>query len=397
MVSLLVTVAALALWVLIGVKSLGTLRSGSVPARWLLATLTFLALGISIFVPTIKQQLGDLLPVDQVEEPLARTAVIAAVFCGQTLLGLTGDPISRRRRQLRWVVCGVALVLLWVTFWIGPASPTSHFGSHPVADGSMTVFILAFLVYLAYAVSTVMAGCWRYADKAVGAMALGLRLIAAGCAAALGYAFVKVLAILAFAFEAPVASTVEGTLAQSLVAVGAVLVAVGSAATATSQRVGEARVWCRDWVAHLRLYPLWAALISAVPPVALDPSSGRWQDALRIRDLHLRLYRRLIELRDAWLVLRPYMGGASFDVMKSTPGATGIVERAVVEAAMLRAAVVAKASQQPPHQALSPTPLVTSSMADELEWWLAVSSAWQAQPLPLRVSRQPLAERGRGS
>ncbi len=139
----------------------------------------------------------------------------------------------------------------------------------------MTLFILAFLTYLAYAVLTVMTGCWRYARSASGVMQWGLRLISVGWAASLAYVVVKLMAILGFAAGIPMSPKAEGVAAQVLVAVGALLVAVGSAATATSQRVSELRNWCREpTAACIRCGQTWWAPYRrwrSIPP----PVSGR--------------------------------------------------------------------------------------------------------------------------
>jgi len=373
-----VAAAAATLWLLVGVKFAGTIRSGSSPARWLLATFAFLALGITIFIPAVEQRLTAAAPVEQIKEPLARTAIIAAAFCAQTLLSLTGDPISWARRRLRWGICAAALGVLWVTFALGPASPSAQFGSHPVHDVSMTLFILAFLTYLAYAVATVMTGCWRYAHPASGVMQWGLRLISVGCAASLAYVVVKLMAIVGFAAGIPIPPEAEGAAAKALVAVGALLVAVGSAATATSQRASELRKWRRDYVAHRRLYPLWADLVGAVPTVALDPAAGQWQDASRIRDLHLRLYRRLIELRDAWLALRPFMDDDLAKAVTPVSGQLDVAGLAALEAVMLRAGIEALPVQQPATRPWTADSASGGSMAEELGWWLAVAQAWSA-------------------
>ena len=55
MVSKAVASAALLLWLLVVFKFVGTVRSRSAPARWLLATVAFLATGITIFVPSVEQ------------------------------------------------------------------------------------------------------------------------------------------------------------------------------------------------------------------------------------------------------------------------------------------------------------------------------------------------------
>jgi hypothetical protein len=54
------------------------------------------------------------------------------------------------------------------------------------------------------------------------------------------------------------------------------------------------------WSAYWRLYPLWRLLRQAVPEIELPLEPGmRW-------NIRYRLHRRVIEIRDAQLVLRPY-------------------------------------------------------------------------------------------
>jgi len=54
------------------------------------------------------------------------------------------------------------------------------------------------------------------------------------------------------------------------------------------------------WSAYWRLYPLWDVLRQEVPEIELPAGHGmRW-------NIRYRLHRRVIEIRDAQLVLRPY-------------------------------------------------------------------------------------------
>ncbi len=51
-------------------------------------------------------------------------------------------------------------------------------------------------------------------------------------------------------------------------------------------------------------YPLWDGLYQAVPGIALHPVPA-WADRLDPRDLRMRLYRRVIEIRDGYMALSP--------------------------------------------------------------------------------------------
>jgi Family of unknown function (DUF6545) len=92
------------------------------------------------------------------------------------------------------------------------------------------------------------------------------------------------------------------------------------------------------------LRPLWAMLHEAVPEIVdtADPaiSGARW-----------RLYRRVVAIRDAALVLRPYRDPRVADdsaAIARTAGLCGDEFAASVEATVLTAATQARAPTAPP-------------------------------------------------
>jgi hypothetical protein len=369
-----VAAAALALWLVVGAKAAGTIRSRSVTARWLLASLAFLALGITVFVPRVQEELAIVVPVGQLNQAVARTSIVGAVFCAQTLVRLMAEPRTSWRDGRQLAPMAATTALMWVMFLLRPNSVP--FGSHPVGNVRLTLFMLAFLGYVSYAVNSVMSGCWRYSQRTAGAMRVGLRMIAVGCAGGLGYSAVKASAMLAFAVQSPLDPRWESVAAQSLAVLASLLLAAGTVAVSARERLSDLHAWWDGCWALRYLYVLWADLVAAVPNVALDPPVGRRRDALRWGDVHLRLYRRLIELRDAWLALRPFMDA---DVLGPLgPDSTGIepVADAEVEAVMLWTAIRARQDGRLPLRQWISDVASVSSVDDELAWWSAVAAAW---------------------
>ena len=88
------------------------------------------------------------------------------------------------------------------------------------------------------------------------------------------------------------------------------------------------RAW--RWYAYWRLYPLWAVLRRAIPEIVLPP------DPTMRRSIRYRLYRRVIEIRDAQLALRPYAEPERVARAAAAARSCGMAEEAVatvVEAA----------------------------------------------------------------
>jgi hypothetical protein len=94
-----------------------------------------------------------------------------------------------------------------------------------------------------------------------------------------------------------VVSNTLGALCATLVVAGAVLGRSGATLSATAR-------WIRLCRCYLLLKPLWSSLRSEMPYIAF-PQAARPRLAGRLR-LEFALYRRVIEIHDGRLVLRPY-------------------------------------------------------------------------------------------
>lgn len=64
--------------------------------------------------------------------------------------------------------------------------------------------------------------------------------------------------------------------------------------------------WAEQYRVYRLLYPLWRDLYAATPGIALDPPHSAAVDALMLRNLRLRLYRRVVEIRDGGVALQRY-------------------------------------------------------------------------------------------
>ena len=93
-----------------------------------------------------------------------------------------------------------------------------------------------------------------------------------------------------------------------LLLIGIVLFVVGMAYPTVKTRMAALRVWRRHRRAYRRLRPLWTVLNEQFPQDALSrvPAS-RVRDALTLRSVHRRYYRRVIECRDGLVRISPYL------------------------------------------------------------------------------------------
>jgi hypothetical protein len=129
-----------------------------------------------------------------------------------------------------------------------------------------------------------------------------------------------------------------------------------------------------------RLYPLWKELCTELPHIALYPPRPRWIDALIPQNSQLRLYRRLIEIRDGLLIMRDWAVPTDLHQIR-----TGITDTAVpsdhaealVMACWLKVALAARRAGLP--RTDEPLDLVRIGGDDwesELNWLRKLAAAW---------------------
>lgn len=160
----------------------------------------------------------------------------------------------------------------------------------------------------------------------------------------------------------------------------------------------RAQLLAGTWAAWFRLRPLWAMLLDGAPDVRLPPQPGTWLAA------RYRLHRRVVEIRDAQLVLRPFRDGRAAAEAADAALLAGLSQDerdAVVEAAMIVSALGARRSGAAP--ASSPDaghglPWPGNDLKSEADRLLRVSRALRRSPIVRRTARglgQPRRETAR--
>jgi len=116
--------------------------------------------------------------------------------------------------------------------------------------------------------------------------------------------------------------------------------------------------------------------VQEVPEVRLGPQWRQGSDG--------RLHRRVVEIYDARLALRPYLDervGRQARERGAAAGLDGAALDAMVEAAKLRAALAARRAGQEPAEPEQPSTAAAGlDEAAEIEWLARVSTAFAATP-----------------
>jgi hypothetical protein len=373
MVDALVAALAILLWLVTLDNVMVRMRTLSVTRAWLVGIFSLLAFASSLSVSAVTVWVAHVSGVRSLADAIERTAVLVAGFCAQSLLRHVRQPgsaeFSGRTGRSRTLM--IAVVLLWTAFIVGNVSGSEVFGSFARPELWPTVYMVVFLGYLSYVLGDVMIGCLHYAGSAGGTLGVGLRLMAAGCAFALTYAAFKVAALVLVDLGPGMPAFLQATIGQAGAVLAGVLVAVGASLPAIVRRWQMAHRWRRSYAAHDQLYPLWTALIAVAPGLALDPPGSRIRDRLRVRGMDMRLYRRVIEIRDGRLELRHLFAPsvvATSRTLAADRGLHGRTADAFIEARVLEAAIVSAATGQvidAPWIGASPQ---GESTAGEVEW-----------------------------
>ncbi|BFU45120.1 MAB_1171c family putative transporter [Krasilnikovia sp. MM14-A1004] len=293
---------ALALWVALALRVRSARHSRQ--QRMLLYAVAGLAGSITVYL-------------DPVSAALNRTFVFAnscglfmnvwGVLASALILDFILAAISQRRP---WLVYGLGTAVS-VTLIVLNATIAPHAGC---VSAQVVPWYSPFwwILIAAHLVATIPSAalCARYAVRADGDRTLrtGLMLLAAGFVSST----VFWLIVLVYLLLRPAAL---GAFFPLNIGITAWLMTAG----VCLPLLIDVRRQARDRAALWRLWPLWRDLVDAAPHVVLHQPGGRLRQVLALpRTANLRLYRQVVEIRDAILILRDYVRPGEMDYILRT-------------------------------------------------------------------------------
>jgi hypothetical protein len=303
---MVLTVAVFAvLWTVVLVRLPTVLRDAKQRAMW--ATCFTLALCKVAALPAVGAWLERFTASAEI---LPHLLAVACVFFLLRFISLITDRYATRPRAATYQMIvtgavGVALVVLDVLSPGGVRSAGSQLLTTDVPAATVAYWVVLD-TYLGGILAAASALFWRMgrtAPRERRALRVGLRLIVAGLLLTLLFAVQRIVFVLAHALGAGVPAIAMGPVFEVLRAVGAILALGGGLVPA----VGWARATLGAYRSLRALRPLWQAMRAAFPDVILFPPRRALLERFGVVDVHLRLYRRVIEIRDGLLALREHL------------------------------------------------------------------------------------------
>nr|WSZ96864.1 hypothetical protein OH820_15395 [Streptomyces sp. NBC_00857] len=362
---------------------LRVLRTDRSPAQiGLSANFFFLASTFIISTPAVWVAISEAAGIVNFSGLLSQSSVILSAASQQwVLLHLSHDPHSARRKAVpRIVALAVVLGAMITLFFI---STSLHETPDDFAVNHAQYYPLYLSVYvLGFALNVLDVGimAWRYAQIAPTLwLRRGLIMIAACIPFASTYSLCRLADIVAGRLGA--SGQAWEPIAQISVAVAAITQMIGWSVPDLGRQLS--RIWLRvqHRAAIRQLSPLHAELTKHTECMILDLGSET--------DVRTRLYRLIVEIRDAQWVLRTTMHPSVAEHAAKLAAAAGLEGSefgATVEASQLKVALRAKArGQQLPRLTPSPLTAAPQDLSAELEFQRELARAFSKSPIVQKV------------
>ncbi|GAA5109422.1 MAB_1171c family putative transporter [Haloechinothrix salitolerans] len=335
----------------------------------------FMGLTFTISDPRVWAAIGSASGVSNLALVLSQGCVIGVAASQLAALTFWEDPPERAARRVRGqtIAFGGVLAAMVVLFTLADLTEedTTTAAVRYAGEGMYSVYLMLYVTAFAVAEYFIAVRCFQYARMVDGTwLRRGLRLAAAGAIGGLIYCAARYADVVA----KPLGLDPQRWefLARLGAGVGGILALIGWSIPGWAPQLRAVRGWLRRYRAYRDLYPLWHALLTANPDLALEPNAGR----RAFRDLDFRLHRRAIEIRDGIRWLRPYQ---SVDVADVAAGAADEGSRANAEAVTIATALAARAKAEvpasPTQGVAAPDPAADGSR-EETAWLVQVARAF---------------------
>ncbi len=276
---------------------------------------------------------------------------------------------KRARRELIPLASAIGFATLAMAITPGPERAHTYATAN-MREPGVALFYLAAGLYLVYGLVLALWWTSRYIQVSNEPLRTGLRLVAAALTAmVLMGSLREILTVMRWADGSVPASLIAG--AKLLLDLAIPLFVAGILYPAATTRWMTGRLWAHRRRMYRRLTPLWTALHEAFPEDSLHRTpTGGWRDALRVRGIHRRYYRRAIECRDGLVRISPYLAELEAPTESSAALPPG---RAAVH---LRQALAAYAAGAPvPGRAIAVALPGGNDLDDDVRQLVALSDA----------------------
>ncbi|MFI7539981.1 MAB_1171c family putative transporter [Actinoplanes sp. NPDC049599] len=371
------------LWGMVLVRLPTLFRDAQQRAIW--ATLCTLALAKTVATPGVNKPVAELIPEAQVLPHLL--GVVTAYFLLRFITLIThydrAHPQASRFQLLLAASVLVALITLLLATPGGIKTGGSELMSTTATAPTAAAYWVVLNGYLGTVLAIATALFWRIGRSAPARLLRNsLRAIAAGTFLVTLYAVVKTGAIVAhssFGVTFPVDSIEPA--ANALRTIGTIVALIGALVPAS----GKVRTAVRAYRALWALRPLWRVMRKTFPEVILFPRRRALLELAGVDEVQLRLYRRVIEIRDGMLTLRDYLpAGALAEARGYVGDNPALVEACGITLALARHRSGAAATEHGDRWAT-----IGGNVQDEVAWLSAVSAAFRRQEPATFAARQP--------
>ncbi|MFH8465956.1 MAB_1171c family putative transporter [Streptomyces sp. NPDC017991] len=264
-------------------------------------TYLFSAMSYAISLTWVWVRIDGVFGVTNIAVPLAQGCVMLVFGLQASVLAFWTKPTEQGARRAKLLMAGAISVITVMAVLFALLTPVSQrptdFTLYYAHDPAFQAYLLLYMCTYTVAEIYLARVCWKYAGEIKDPwISRGLRLIAVGAVITLGYSGIRLCAILGaeFGFSVRPAEPYAWICGD----IGATLTQIGYFMPIVAARLLGAR---RERQQYQQLERLWQAVSAAEPSIVfVEPAKDS-------RDRSFDLYRRVVEIRDAQIELRPYL------------------------------------------------------------------------------------------
>lgn len=363
-------------------------RSGSEVTIWLVSVC--IAFSLVLQTSVVYFAVGRFTGIPNLARLANHGCILVAAVAGQDFLLQINRPEQARRRLVPYTIWAAtvfaAMCLLFVLSRTGVDE--IHFAARYGRTPGVLEYWLVYLAGLLPAMVDSVRLTVGYAAKSTETVIrLGLRLIATGIVCSMLYHVQKAVFFAAQRLDLHFPRSIGGPMDRYLPPLSVLLLIVGIVLP-----TWRTPVVVSNYLTHLRLRPLWLAFYAVVPRIAFDPPRSRLREVVDVRDIGLKLYRRVVEIRDGRLALRAHLDpeiAAAAGESGRAAGLAGPKLDAHVEAVTLAAAIRAVADgAEPPGDGAALAVPGGRDLDSDIAFLKAVAAAYRRLDPRLRVPQR---------